>query len=105
MTQDQVLTLMAALRKGRFKLLFVSPEKLVSPSFTRFLRSLNPAHAVQFACVDEAHCVSEWSHNFRPSYLQLKAVLKVTHVRACVFQPLPGPLLACHPIAAWSCFW
>ena len=38
--------------------------------------SLNQLPPVAFACIDEVHCVSEWSHNFRPSYLRIHKVLK-----------------------------
>jgi hypothetical protein len=52
------------LRRGHIKILFVSPEKAISPGFSRFMATL-PSPGVSFACIDEAHCVSEWSHNFR----------------------------------------
>ncbi|XP_063241000.1 ATP-dependent DNA helicase Q4 isoform X2 [Bacillus rossius redtenbacheri] len=62
---------------GRLDVLLVSPEAVVSgdraTGFSALLRQLPP---VAFACVDEAHCVSQWSHNFRPSYLMVCQVLR-----------------------------
>ncbi len=51
--------------------LYVAPERLMSARFVDLLRRV----PIAFACVDEAHCVAAWSHNFRPCYLRLRAVL------------------------------
>ena len=59
---------------GNINVLLLSPESLVSMVTSRghsFWGSMPP---IAFACIDEAHCLSEWSHNFRPSYLRLHQV-------------------------------
>ncbi len=55
---------------GRYRLLYVSPERLQSEFFRMRLRRLN----VALLAVDEAHCISEWGHQFRPAYRQLAEV-------------------------------
>lgn len=57
----------AALRAGQLKLLYVAPERLSNERFIHKLRQLKIALMV----IDEAHCISEWGHNFRPDYLKL----------------------------------
>lgn len=56
-----------ALDRGEYRLLYVAPERAVMPSFVRAVSRWN----VQFIAVDEAHCVSEWGHEFRPEYRRL----------------------------------
>ena len=64
------------LLRGELKLLYVSPEKLGNGEFRKLLKCVK----LSLIAVDEAHCISEWGHNFRPDYLKLSATCKALKV-------------------------
>ncbi|MEO8415391.1 MAG: ATP-dependent DNA helicase RecQ [Ginsengibacter sp.] len=60
---------------GNFKFLYVSPERLETGLFLEYLPLMN----INLVAVDEAHCVSQWGYDFRPSYLRIAAIRKLLH--------------------------
>ncbi|MBU5299158.1 DNA helicase RecQ [Clostridium sporogenes] len=59
-------------REGLYKLIYIAPERLESDSFVRSLNNLN----IALVAVDEAHCVSQWGHDFRPSYTKISNFIR-----------------------------
>ena len=64
-------TLLERVERGEFIFIFISPERLQAPDFRDALQSLAQSTLINLAVIDEAHCVSEWGHDFRPAYLNL----------------------------------
>ncbi len=61
----------SGVRDGRYRLLYVAPERLVGDGGEGFV-SLVASRPVSFVAIDEAHCISQWGHDFRPEYRQLR---------------------------------
>ncbi len=57
---------------GKVKLLYVAPESLTKEDYIKFLKEAS----VAFVAVDEAHCISEWGHDFRPEYRRIRSIIK-----------------------------
>ena len=85
---DEMRERLDRLGAGGYKLAYVAPERLVFPGFRRLLETLH----VPLVAVDEAHCISEWGHDFRPDYLEigrLLAELRPPRVLACTATATP----------------
>ena len=77
LTAEETQRVYADLREGKLKLLYVAPERLSGETFLERLRRVK----ISLLAIDEAHCISEWGHNFRPEYLRLARVAKELSLR------------------------
>ena len=75
----------------RLKLLYITPEMVASPSFQPCLTSLLSRRLLSLLAVDEAHCVSQWGHDFRPDYLKLGKLRKRLKGVVCVALTATAP--------------
>lgn len=67
LTAEEIAARFAALQKGEFRLLYAAPERVMTPVFLEKLKTW----PIILIAIDEAHCISEWGHDFRPEYRQL----------------------------------
>lgn len=74
---DEIQRVFQDLASGRTKLLYIAPERLMNENFIERLKGLK----IAMMAVDEAHCISEWGHNFRPEYLRLALVARELGIR------------------------
>ena len=72
LTPAELSQLYADMAAGKLRLLYISPERLSNETFIARLRRMK----ISLLAIDEAHCISEWGHNFRPEYLRLAAVAR-----------------------------
>ena len=71
LTKGQVKQVKEDIKNGVTKLLYVAPESLTKGEYIDFLQSVN----LSFVAIDEAHCISEWGHDFRPEYRNLRSII------------------------------
>jgi len=80
-TEEETAEVWAALEAGRLKLLYIAPERLASGAALGMLRRIG----VSLIAVDEAHCVSQWGHDFRPDYLRIGELRRALNVPLAAF--------------------
>jgi ATP-dependent DNA helicase RecQ len=72
LNKTEVAQVKSDIERGITKLLYVAPESLIKEEYVTFLRT----QKISFVAIDEAHCISEWGHDFRPEYRNLRTIIK-----------------------------
>ena len=80
MSQREIDIILDNCVNGNYKFLYVSPERLQTPTFIRRSQRMN----FSFLAIDEAHCISQWGYDFRPSYLQIITYIKTLQIDKCI---------------------
>lgn len=80
LSSEQMRTVFSNIRSGKYKIIYVAPERLETESFLNLANDVR----IDFVAVDEAHCISQWGQDFRPSYLKIVDFVKALRMRPVV---------------------
>lgn len=80
LSEPQYIRVFQNAEKGKYKIIYVAPERLTTSEFLNLCEKIN----VSMVAVDEAHCVSQWGQDFRPSYLKIREFIDALKVRPVV---------------------
>ena len=80
LTSEQIRLVLRNIQQQKYKIIYIAPERLLTESFLAAISNLK----IAMVAVDEAHCISQWGQDFRPSYLRIADFLKLLKVRPIV---------------------
>ena len=80
LSYNQSMLVMENAKKGAYKIIYIAPERLETESFLNLLENIN----ISIIAVDEAHCISQWGHDFRPSYKKISDIIDKLEKRPTV---------------------
>ena len=98
LSADERVQAVNEMANGKFHLVFIAPERFQDANFRNSLIQTTVSFSIAYLVIDEAHCVSEWGHDFRTSYLNLAKTVK----KYCRYQNCEPTVLALTGTASYS---